>query len=116
MRFKIEDKEYDWDSAVLTVEEAMFLKDKTGMGLLQWNEGLTARDGYAEAALIYLAKKRSGEAIRWQDLAGINLATLVILNDRDEDKGDDESEAKTERPNPTSSSGKTRRRGTSATS
>lgn len=115
--FTIEGKTYEWDNGVLTVEEAMLLKDKTGMGLVQWNHGLAMRDGYAEAALIFFAKKRAGEAIRWQDLSGLNLATFAIHDDEPVAEGEKEGEgeAKKVRPNPTSRGGKTPRRGTSAT-
>lgn len=114
MRFEIEGKEYEWDNERLTVGEARFLKEKTGMGILQWNNGLLARDGDAEAALIYFAKRRAGEAVRWQDLEDLNLLTLVIYPA--DQPAADEGEAKPERRDPTSTGGKTRKRATSATS
>lgn len=83
MRFTIEGREYDFDRK-MTVEEAMVFQDKAGLGLSQIDEELDRGNPYAVTALIYLGKKRAGEAVRWQDLMGLDVLTFQRMGDKPE--------------------------------
>lgn len=124
MRFTIEGKEYPFDRKI-TVEEAMVIQDKAKLGLNEFDPALLRGNPYALCALIYLGKRRAGEAVRFQDLLGLDLLTLTLHYDEPEqdDAGEPEgeqaeskAEAKRATPDPTSRGGKTRKGGTSATS
>lgn len=120
MRFKIEGREYEWDNTRLTVEEAMEFQDHAHIGVNELNPALIRGNPYATVTLVYLAKKRAGEAVRWQDLKGLDLATYEVLAEESAEDGDEsgesESEGEPQRPDPTSKGGKTRKAGTTATS
>jgi hypothetical protein len=122
VRFTIEGKDYEFDRK-LTVEEAMVIQDKAKLGLNEFDPALLRGNPYALCALIYLGKRRAGEAVRFQDLMGLDLLTLTLHYDEPEqaDVPGDESggkprEGKQATPDPTSRSGKTRKAGTTGTS
>lgn len=117
MRFKIEGKEYDWDNSHLSVKEAMEFKDRASLGIQQLNTALTLGDPYATITLVYLAKLRAGEAVRWQDLLTLDIATYEVLPEPTADDGSDESEPEDapKKVDPTSRGGRTRKPATAAT-
>jgi hypothetical protein len=84
MRFTIEGREYDF-AQKMTVEEAMVFQDKANLGMSQIDEELNRGNPYAVTALIYLGKKRAGEAVRWQDLMGLDLLTFQRMGDKPAD-------------------------------
>lgn len=99
MRISFEGREYDWDPTMMTVEEAIFLEDKANLGLNEFNSALTLGKGRALAALVYLAKTRAGEAVRWQDMMRMNLASYAVLPDQ-QDEQPAESEKDKAKPDP----------------
>jgi hypothetical protein len=88
MRFKIEGKEYEFDQDRLLVREARELKAQTGMGLRTFSEGLQNGDPDAIVGMLYMSKRRAGEAVKWNDFDELNLAEMEII-DEDADKADE---------------------------
>lgn len=91
LRFVLEDIKYEYDDSTLTVKEARVIKKNTGFGLVTWAQGLQIGDPDALVAMVWLAKTRAGEAVRWQDFDNFDLATLDLLSgsEDDEPEGDD---------------------------
>lgn len=91
MRLKIGDDTYDLSWNTLLIAEAKFVKKHTGMTVPEFSQGFEALDPDALQAGIYLAKKRAGEIVRYEDLEDIDIADIDILPDDDEadDDGDD---------------------------
>lgn len=117
MRFSIEGKEYEFARG-LTVEEAMVMQDRAQLGIREFDAALMRGNPYAITVLVLLAKKRAGEAVRWQDLMGLDVLTFVIHAEPDSDEAPDEAEGSegVERaPDPTSRGGRTRKAATSRT-
>lgn len=78
MRFSIEGREYDFDRK-LEVGEAMIFQDKAGLGTAEIDDALNRGNPYVVVTLIYLAKTRAGEAVRWQDLMKLDINTFKML-------------------------------------
>ena len=90
MQIKVAGEVYDFDDTKLSVKEARTIKELTGLGISQWGEGIRDGDPDALVAMIYLAKKRSGEAVRWRDLDDLDLMNEVdFINDDEGDQADD---------------------------
>lgn len=118
LKFIVEDREYHYDGK-LSVRDARFIHEKSGVGLNGFNRALLI-DGNPDviAAMIYLLKRRAGEAVQDKDIQDLDLATFNILSDEDEPASTEDEEPAEEAENPTqpnSTRGKTRKRGTSAT-
>lgn len=110
MKFSIEGTEYTFDDR-LTVEESMLIHEKSKVGMAGLFPELRQGNPFIIAALVFIAKKRAGEAVRWQDIMSLDLFTFRMLPD--DEPTPDEKDAK--EPDPTSSgSGKNRKRGTTA--
>jgi hypothetical protein len=84
IRFKLNGVPYEYDDSTLTVKEARVIKKNAGFGLVTWAKGLSEGDPDALVALVWIAKTRAGEAIRWQDLDDLDLVSLDLGGD-DED-------------------------------
>lgn len=84
MKFKIDDKVYEFDESRLLVREARELKHYTGMGLKQFGEGLQGGDADAIVGMLYLARRRAGEAVQWSDFDEYNIADLEMIEDEEE--------------------------------
>lgn len=120
IKLTVEGTEYEWDSDRLLVAEARELKTYTGFTPPRWLAALDEQDPDALAALIYMAKKRAGESLRFSDLDTLDYANfeLEAMNPEPEDpageQGQEEPEAD---PTPVSGeSGTTPTPDTSATS
>lgn len=112
MKFKLEDRIYDFDGT-LTVKEAIFLQEKTGLGVNEIDLALAKGNPLAIASWMYTLKRRAGEAVRWQDMLDVNIRTYEVIPD---ELPDEEAEPATdERPDPTQSTGTTPEDATSAT-
>jgi hypothetical protein len=85
INFKLSGEPYEYDDSTLSVKEARVIKKNTGMGLVSWARGLADGDPDAMVALVWLAKTRAGEAIRWQDLDDLDLASIQLGGGDDED-------------------------------
>jgi hypothetical protein len=116
MRFSIEDKEYDFE-AKMTVAEAMIVQDKANLGLAEFDPALGKGNPYAIAALMYILKRRVGEVVRWEDMLKLNAMSFKMVPDELPDPVDGGAGAAVaeKSPDPTSTSGRTRKRGTTST-
>lgn len=119
MRFKIEDREYEYD-ATLTVEEAMFLQDKTGLGMNECDAAITKGNPYAIAAWMMILMKRAGVVVRWQDMLKLDIRTFRIIRDDPDDPDEDNAESDGNQqgegePDPTQPDGTTPESATSST-
>lgn len=83
IKFELGGTAYEYDDTQMSVKEARLIKQHTGMGLRSWALGLQDMDVDALVAVVFLAKRRAGEAIRWQDLDTINVNDITIVNDED---------------------------------
>lgn len=80
MKFSIEGNEYAFEDK-LTVEEAMFIFEKSHVGLANIFPELKTGNPFVIAAMVHIARKRSGEASRWEDMNGLDLFTFKVLPD-----------------------------------
>ncbi|MFJ9374435.1 hypothetical protein [Streptomyces sp. NPDC101455] len=77
---------YEFDGDRMLLSEAREIKTYTGMTIPKWSQGIDEMDPDAIQSLIYLAKKRAGESLRYSDLETLD------LKDIDLDPMDDEAE------------------------
>ncbi|WDO09960.1 hypothetical protein ME763_32235 [Streptomyces murinus] len=78
IKLTVEGAEYEWDSDRLLVAEARELKTHTGLTPPKWMMALDEQDPDAIVGLIYLAKKRAGENLRWSDLDTLDYADFTM--------------------------------------
>lgn len=114
MRFLVEGKEYAYDGK-LRLKDAMFIHEKSGVGIGRLNHELLI-EGHPQviAAWVFLLKRQAGEAVRWEDIERIDISDFRPLPDPVEETEHAEAEP-SGAPDPTSRSGKTRKRATTAT-
>lgn len=87
-RFKIEDREYDFDGEY-TAAEAMLYFDKAGIGLNELNAALERGNPYVLVTLMYILKTRAGEKVRWQDLMHLPVSAFSSIPDDNDGAADD---------------------------
>lgn len=121
IKLTVEGTSYEWDSERLLVAEARELKLHTGFTPPRWLAALDEQDPDALAALIYMAKKRAGETLRFSDLDGLDYADFEMEAVEPEPEGQDGEQAEVPTDaDPTPASGvsgpTTSTPGTSATS
>jgi len=106
LRCVIEGKEYEYDGK-LTVGDAMFIFDKARIGVNDLNRALIAEGNpYALAAWLFLMKRRAGEAVRWEDMSKLDMASFNWLPDESADAEEPTSEGEpAAEENPTSTPG-----------
>jgi hypothetical protein len=114
LRFMLDGEKYEYDDTSLTVKEARVIKKNTGFGLVTWAQALQQGDPDALVAMVWLAKTRAGEAVRWQDFDNMDLAALDLIGNVDEDDDSEQEGDDVDPPvtsiSPTSSGGRTRKR------
>lgn len=66
--FTVAGTEYEFDQNKLALTEAIAVKKTTGLTVKSFQEGLQEMDPEALQAMVWLARKRAGEAIRLQDV------------------------------------------------
>jgi hypothetical protein len=108
IKFTVGDDTYEFDDEELTIDEARLLKKNAGFGMRSWAVALQDMDPDALVGLIYLAKLRAGEAVRWQDLYKVKFREIGLTGDGAADV--DPPELSTLLPTPSSTSGRTRKR------
>ena len=100
INFKVGESAYDYDDTTMTVAEARLIKKHSGFGLKSWAMGLQDMDPDALVGLVFLAKRRAGEAIRWQDLDNLDIAAIALsAGDAEEEEVDPPAPAPTTRSN-----------------
>jgi hypothetical protein len=112
-RFEIEGRVYEYDGKI-TVEDAIFIHEKSGLGMAKFNKELMIElNPLAIAAWMYLLKRRAGEAVRWQDIMKLDLRTFNVVFD-EPNESEEEAEGTTDQADPTTS-GETQKSATSST-
>jgi len=127
LRFTIEDREYAFKEN-WTVEDAKFLKKESGATVTTVIDYLDRRDPETVQAVVFLHKRANGEAVRFNDLLDLNIASFRWHLPNTEPCGacggrgtiptapePDAEESAKEEPDPTKASGTTRKKGTSKT-
>lgn len=112
MKFEVEGREYEW-AAKMTIAEAFFLKEKAYLTIPQLGPAIAQTDPHAIAALIYFAKRRNGEPVKWEDIQELDLLTFAIIPDPEEEAESGKSEEPTKPAG--KSNGRTRKAATSHT-
>ncbi|MFF9097561.1 hypothetical protein ACF1AX_31120 [Streptomyces sp. NPDC014802] len=107
IKLTVEGTEYEWDSDRLLVAEARELKVHTGLTPPRWLAAIDEGDPDALAGLIYLAKKRAGENLRFSDLDTLDYhdVDLEVEDPADEEPTDDGEQPAAEAADPTPVSG-----------
>jgi hypothetical protein len=83
MKFKLDGRSYEFDETRLLVREARELKHHTGMGLRQFGAGLQEGDPDSIVGMLYLCRRRAGEAVKWNDFDELNLTDLQVIPDEE---------------------------------
>lgn len=112
IKFGLGDSQYEYDDTSMTVAELRIIKKHAGMGLRSWALGLQDMDPDALVGLVFLAKRRAGEAVRWQDLDNLDIAKIALVAEEDDADADPPAPA-TRR---SSTNGRTRKGSSSSTS
>ncbi|MEV7684465.1 hypothetical protein [Streptomyces bungoensis] len=104
IKLTVEGTAYEWDSERLLVAEARELKLHTGFTPPRWLAALDEQDPDALAALIYMAKKRAGETLRFSDLDGLDYADFEMEAVEEPEDDDEQAEVPAD-ADPTPASG-----------
>lgn len=78
MRFTLDEREYEISLDDLTTEEAELVEKHTGLGIWAFGRGIANGHPAAVHAVVFLAKRQAGEAIRWQDLDKIRIVPIAV--------------------------------------
>ena len=118
MKFEIGDREYEFDGEY-TLAETMLFFDKANIGIAELSRELMRGNPYVIVTLMYILKKRAGEAVRWQDMQDYSINDFrQVLADTEEDgdgaAGDDDTAGNG--PDPTAEPGTTLETATASTS
>lgn len=90
LKLTVEGVEYQFDGDHLLLAEAREIKTYTGMSVPKWSAGIDEGDPDAIQSLIYLAKKRAGETLRYSDLDSLDYADIDLAPMDDEAEGEQE--------------------------
>lgn len=93
MKFSLDGRSYEV-AIDLSIGEARAVKRHTGLSVTQLLS-LPMSDADVAAALVWVAKRRAGEEITWDDVDQLDLITLVASIEYDapaEDQGDPDSD------------------------
>jgi hypothetical protein len=84
IKFTVGEDTYEFDDTAMTIDEARLIKKNAGMGMKSWALAMADMDPDALVGLIYLAKVRAGEAVRWSDLYSIKFSDIDLIDDGDD--------------------------------
>lgn len=76
----VKGEKYEFDQGSMPVGEARLIKERTGMGFAAWAAGVSDMDPDAIVALVFLAKKRAGEAPRWSQFDDLDILKDVDMD------------------------------------
>lgn len=116
IKLTVEGTVYEFDGDRLLLAEARELKSYTKMTPPKWSAGIDEGDPDATQFLIYLAKKRAGETLRFSDLDTLDYADIELENVDPEPDENEAGAASTADPTPPSDTGTTPTPDTSSTS
>lgn len=77
MKFVLDGTDYEVDLDHISVLEMRQLKEKAGLAVASLAVGIVQGDVDALCAMVWLAKARAGEKLRWSDLDSIDAVSLV---------------------------------------
>lgn len=108
-KLTVEGVEYEFDGDRMLLAEAREIKTFAKMTVPVWSRGIDDMDPDAIQVLIYLAKKRAGESLRYSDLETLDLADIQLepMDDEEEEEGEPEVVAQAADPTPPGDSGTT---------
>ncbi|MCI3277528.1 hypothetical protein [Streptomyces cylindrosporus] len=78
IKLTVEGQVYEFDDQKMLVAEAREIKTLTGLTVPKLFAGIDDGDADAIAALVFLAKKRTGETLRFSDLDTLDLADVNL--------------------------------------
>jgi hypothetical protein len=115
-RFKIEDREYEFDGE-FTAAEAMQFFDRAHIGMAQVDAELERWNPYAIVTFMHILKTRAGEKVRWEDLMSlpVRVFTPVIEDTSSVDGEPNPAEGQREAQDPTRDAGTTPESDTTST-
>lgn len=93
MQIVVDGQTYEFDTATLKVGEMRALKKASGMKIRDFTEGLSDSDPDALTGLVWLAKRRAGEHIKFDDLDFELSDFEVVSEDEPEPAADGENAA-----------------------
>lgn len=67
---------YEWDGTRLSMNEALEMKDRTGLGIIGFELAAEALEPVALKWIAYLSKQRAGEKVDWDDFE-FDLAAML---------------------------------------
>lgn len=110
IKLTVEGTEYEFNPERFLVAEARELKTYTGFTPPRWFAAIDEQDPDALAFLVYLAKKREGEQLRYSDLDTLDYADfdmeIVDLDAEEEAQAEQAGDGtQQEQPDPTPASG-----------
>lgn len=116
-KFKIGDREYEFDGEY-TLDEAMLFYDKANVGMGELQRELARGNPYVTVTLMFILKKRAGEAVRWQDMQAHKITDFQYVPDETDSVDDATADGGNtgEAPDPTQGTGATPEPDTAATS
>ncbi|MEW2300278.1 hypothetical protein AB0958_09885 [Streptomyces sp. NPDC006655] len=117
-KLTVEGTVYEFDPGRMLLAEAREIKTYTGMTIPSWSVGIDEMDPDSLQSLIYLAKKRAGESLRYSDLDTLDFADIHLEPMEDEEEAEEGPEAAQQAvdPTPPGDSGTTPTPGTTDTS
>lgn len=68
IHFTLDDREYEFDQNELDLNEAIILKVELGITIKDFTLGQETLDPHALKGMVFLAKRRAGQAVRMQDI------------------------------------------------
>jgi hypothetical protein len=77
IRFEIDDTKYEYDADTYPLFEARLIKSLTGLNAGAYLRGLGEMDEEAICGMVYLAKRRAGEDVEWDQLGQMDLMPLI---------------------------------------
>lgn len=77
MKFTVDGKTYDFDLDTLTMDEGEVIEDYARIEVRDFMDALKATKVRAIRALVFIAKRRAGEDVRWADLGSMDLMGLA---------------------------------------
>ncbi|WP_435643876.1 hypothetical protein ACR9VJ_26475 [Streptomyces sp. H49] len=109
---------YEFDGDHLLLAEAREIKTHAKMSVPKWMAGIDEGDPDALQALIYLAKKRAGESLRFSDLDTLDYADIDLepVDDETEEKEEQGAAQAPVDPTPSGDTGMTQTPGSTGTS
>lgn len=100
MRFTYQGTEYVYDDGRLDVEEARALKRHGDLTVSSFVVGMGTLDPDALTGMVFIGKRRAGEAVRWQDI-GFDVFELANSMKPDEEPNEGQGEGKADGSRPT---------------